>query len=315
MKKISILIPTFNEESNVVPISEAIIQQMEKMPEYDYELVYIDNDSTDSTRKLIRELCDSNPKIKAIFNAKNYGQFNSPYYGIMQCTGDCVIEMAADFQDPVELIPRYVEEWENGYKIVLAKKVSSKESRVVYNLRELFYRFMRKYSSVDYLEQVTGSGLYDREFIKVMESIDDSRPVLRAIVAEDGYKIKTIDFEQPKRKGGKSSNNIFSYYDAAVQNITAYTKVGIRLILLVGTFLSIISFVTFVIVLTYKLINWNSYQAYPLLMYILLGLGISINMVFMGIVGEYVMDTNIRMRKRPLVIESERINFDTPKQQ
>lgn len=310
MKKISVLVPTYNEESNVVLISEAIIDQLEKIPNYDYELVFIDNDSTDSTRELIRKLCSSNSKIKAIFNAKNYGQFNSPYYGMMQCTGDCVILMVADFQDPVDLIPRYIQEWENGYKIVLSKKTSSRENRIVYGLRQFYYNFMKKHSTIDYLEQVTGTGLYDRDFIKVMGSIEDSRPVLRAIVAEDGYKIKTIEYDQQKRKSGKSSNNFLSYYDAAVQNLTAYTKIGIRLIMIVGLLLTAVSLVTFVVVLTYKLINWNTFQGYPLLMYILLGLGISMNMLFMGIVGEYVMDTNIRMRKKPLVIESERINFD-----
>jgi len=309
VKKISVLIPTYNEELNVVPISEAVLKQLEDLKNYDYELVFIDNNSSDSTRELIRKICSENEKVKAIFNAKNYGQFNSPYYGIMQCTGDCVIEMVADFQDPVDLIPRYIEEWEKGHKIVMAKKTTSKESRIVYHMRGLFYSFMKKYSSIDYMEQVTGSGLYDREFVEVMKTIDDSRPVLRAIVAEIGYDVKIIEYEQPKRKRGKSSNNIASYYDAAIQNITAYTKIGIRFILIAALFLLFVDIVASVTIVVYKLLNWETFQAYPLLMYLLIIMGILFNTVFTGFIGEYIMDINIRMRKRPLVVESERINF------
>ncbi len=309
MKKISVLIPTYNEELNVVPITEAVLEQLNRLENYDYELVFIDNNSTDSTRDLLRKICSENNKVKAIFNAKNYGQFNSPYYGIMQCTGDCVIEMVADFQDPVELIPRYIEEWEKGYKIVLAKKTASKESRIVYHLRGMFYNFMKKHSSIDYMEQVTGSGLYDREFIEVMKTIDDTRPVLRAIVAEVGYNVKVIEYEQPKRKRGKSSNNIASYYDAAIQNITAYTKIGIRFTLIAALVLLFIDAVAATSIVIYKLFNWDTFQAYPLLMYLLIIMGILFNMVFTGFIGEYIIDINIRMRKRPLVVESERINF------
>ena len=167
MKTISFLIPTYNEEGNIQPLSEAIIKEMEKLGEnYDYEMVFIDNDSKDNTRPILRQMCAANPKIKAIFNARNFGQFNSPYYGMLQTTGDCTITLVADFQDPVELIPEFIKEWENGYKIVLGQKTSSKESRIVYALRNMFYKFMEKFSTIDYLKQVTGSGLYDRSFIE-----------------------------------------------------------------------------------------------------------------------------------------------------
>ena len=168
MKKISVLIPCYNEEENVVPISEAVIKTLTKdLPEYDYELVFIDNDSQDRTRSLIRQLCNENPKIKAIFNARNFGQFNSPYYGMLQITGDCVIEMVADFQDPVELIPQYVHEWEKGYKIVIGIKTSSKENRLMYWLRGCYYKMMKKLSDVEQIEQFTGSGLYDLSLIHI----------------------------------------------------------------------------------------------------------------------------------------------------
>ena len=224
MKKISVLIPCYNEEENVVPISEAVIKTLQKdLPEYDYELVFIDNDSQDHTRSLIRQLCDENPKIKAIFNARNFGQFNSPYYGMLQITGDCVIEMVADFQDPVELIPQYVHEWEKGYKIVIGIKTSSKENRLMYWLRGCYYMMMKKLSDVEQIEQFTGSGLYDRDFIEVLRNLDDPTPFLRGIVAELGFKIKQIPYEQPKRRAGETKNHFYQLYDAAMLSITSYT--------------------------------------------------------------------------------------------
>ena len=201
MKKISILIPCYNEEENVGPISEAVVETLERdLPEYDYELVFIDNDSTDQTRPILRKICSENPRIKAIFNVKNFGQFNSPYYGILQVTGDCVISMVADFQDPVELIPKYVHEWENGYKIVIGIKTSSKENPIMYWLRSCYYKLIRKLSDVEQIEHFTGSGLYDRQFIEVLRNLNDPTPFLRGIVAELGFKRKEIPYEQPKRR-------------------------------------------------------------------------------------------------------------------
>ena len=204
MKKISVLIPCYNEEENVVPISEAVIGIITKeLPQYDYELVFIDNDSTDKTRELLRMLCAKNPKIKAIFNARNFGQFNSPYYGILQVTGDCVISMVADFQDPVELIPKYVHEWENGYKIVIGIKTSSKENPVMYWLRSCYYKLIRKLSDVEQIEHFTGSGLYDRQFIEVLRNLNDPTPFLRGIVAELGFQRKEISVRAAEAPRGK----------------------------------------------------------------------------------------------------------------
>ncbi|WP_400249970.1 glycosyltransferase family 2 protein [Methanomethylophilus alvi] len=310
MKTISVLVPTYNEEENVCPLSKAIIGQMESLKEYDYELIFIDNDSHDSTREKIRELCSENTKIKAIFNAKNFGQFNSPYYGILQANGDCVIAMCADFQDPVELIPQYVKAWEEGYKIVLGQKISSKESKMVYRFRQAYYRFMKKHSEIDFLEQVTGSGLYDREFIEVMRKIDDSEPFLRGVVAEMGYNIKLIPYEQPKRRAGKSSNNIFKYYDGAVQSITAYTKIGVRAAVVAGSIFTTLSVISIIATVAYKLLNWDSFSISEYWIQLAILLGTSLQILFIGIVGEYVLDINKHVRKRPLVVESERINFN-----
>lgn len=230
MKKISVLIPCYNEEENVVPMSEAVADIFAKeLPEYDYELVFIDNDSKDATRPLLRDICKKNPHVKAIFNAKNFGQFNSPYYGILQTTGDCTISMCCDFQDPVELIPKYVREWEKGYKIVIGIKTSSKENKMMYHLRSLYYKMIKKFSDVEQIEHFTGSGLYDKDFVQVLRDLKDPTPFLRGIVAELGYERKEIPYEQPQRRAGKTHNNFFTLFDAAMLSITSYTKIGLRL--------------------------------------------------------------------------------------
>ena len=189
MKKVSVMIPCFNEEENVVPMSEAVVSLFEtELTQYDYELLFIDNNSTDNTRVLLREICAKNPRIKAIFNAKNFGQFNSPYHGMCQTTGDCTITMCCDFQDPIDLIPQFIKEWEQGYKIVCAIKTTSKESKIWRFLRTCYYKIIRKMSDVDQIEHFTGTGLYDKSFIEVLKKLDDPTPFLRGIVAELGYK-------------------------------------------------------------------------------------------------------------------------------
>lgn len=310
MKTISILIPCYNEEENVEPISQAVIDILDReLPQYDYELVFIDNDSQDNTRPILRRLCRDNPKIKAIFNARNFGQFNSPYHGLLQVTGDCVIAMVADFQDPVDLIPQYVKAWEEGYKIVIGIKTSSKENPVMYWLRSCYYKMIRKLSEVDQIEHFTGSGLYDREFIEVLRRLDDPTPFLRGIVAELGYKRKEIPYEQPKRRAGKTHNNFYRLYDAAMLSITSYTKAGLRLATLLGAVSCVMSLVVAFVYLIMKLIWWDRFPAgmAPMLLGMLF-LG-SVQIFFIGMVGEYVLSINQRVMKRPLVIEEERLNF------
>lgn len=310
MKKISVLIPCYNEEENVGPISQAVVETLERdLPQYDYELVFIDNDSQDNTRPILRRLCLENPKIKAIFNAKNFGQFNSPYYGMLQVTGDCVIEMVADFQDPVELIPQYVKAWEEGYKIVIGIKTSSRESKLMYWLRSCYYKTIKKLSDVEQIEHFTGSGLYDRDFIEVLRSLDDPTPFLRGIVAELGFKRKEIPYEQPQRRAGKTHNNFYRLYDAAMLSITSYTKVGLRLATFVGAFSAMMSMIVALVYLVMKLIWWDRFPAGMAPMLIgMLFLG-SVQIFFVGLLGEYVLSINQRVMRRPLVVEEERLNF------
>lgn len=310
MKKISVMIPCFNEQENVREIAKAVADILEnELPQYDYELLFIDNCSTDKTRVYLRELCKQNPKIKAIFNARNFGQFNSPYYGMCQTTGDCTITMCCDFQDPVEMIPKFIEEWENGYKIVSAIKSSSKENGFIYFLRTVYYKMIRKMSSVEMIEHFTGFGLYDKSFIEILRDLHDPIPFIRGIVAEFGYKRKEIEYEQPKRRAGKTHNNWYSLYDAAMLSITSYTKVGLRLATFGGFLGAIISFIIAAIYFVLKLIYWDSMPAgmTPFILGVF-GLG-SIQLFFIGLLSEYVMNINTRIMNRPLVIEEERINF------
>lgn len=311
MKKVSILIPCFNEEDNVVPMSQAIVELFHTtLQNYDYELVFIDNDSKDKTRELLRMICKENQKIKAIFNAKNFGQFNSPYYGMLQTTGDCTIAMVCDFQDPVDLIPEYIKEWENGYKIVIGIKTSSRENPFMYGLRSLYYKVIKKFSDVEQIEHFTGSGLYDKAFIDVLRELKDPTPFLRGIVAELGYKRKEIPYEQPKRRAGKSSNNFYRLYDAAMLSFTSYTKIGLRISTFLGFGIAAVSFVIALVYLVLKLFWWEEFVAgtAPILIGMFF-LG-AIQLIFLGLIGEYILSINARVMNRPLVIEEERINFE-----
>ena len=310
MKKISILIPCYNEEENVVPIANAIVEEMGKnLANYDYEIIFIDNDSKDNTRPLLREICKRNPKIKAIFNAKNFGQFNSPYYGMLQTTGDCTIMMCCDFQDPIEMIPQIVAEWEKGAKIVSCIKTASKENLIMRSLRSCYYKMIKKMSSFEQIEHFTGFGLYDRSFLEVLRNLKDSTPFLRGIVAELGFKRVSIEYTQAKRRAGKTHNNFFTLFDAAMLSFTSYTKVGLHLVTFAGMILSTLSFFAALVYLVLKLVYWDRFSAGFAPMIIGLFFLNAIELLFIGFVGEYVMSINTRIMNRPLVIEEERINF------
>lgn len=311
MKKVSIMIPCYNEEENVVPMSEAIDNLFRtQLQQYDYELLFIDNASKDNTKSLLREICKNNKNVKVIFNARNFGQFNSPFYGMLQTTGDCTITMVCDFQDPIELIPQYLEEWENGYKIVIGIKTSSKESKLMYKLRSLYYKTIKKFSDIEQIEHFTGSGLYDRSFINVLRELKDPTPFMRGIVAELGFERKEIPYEQPQRRAGKTHNNWYTLYDAAMLSFTSYTKIGLRLATFLGLIIGGCSFIVAIVYLILKLVNWSSFSAgmAPVVigMFFLGG----VQLCFLGFIGEYILSMNKRIMNRPLVVEEERINFD-----
>lgn len=311
MKTISIVVPCYNEEENVRAMADALREMFKSdLPQYRYEILFIDNDSKDRTREIIRSLCAEDKNIKGIFNAKNFGQFNSPYYGMLQATGDAIVLVAADFQDPVEMVPKYVKEWENGYRIVVGIKNSSQENKLMYWLRGCYYKLIKKLSDVEQIEQFTGFGLYDKKFVNVLRELDDPTPFLRGIVAELGFKRKEIPYEQPKRRAGKTSNNFYRLYDAAMLSITSYTKVGLRLATLIGMTFGCISLVVAVVYLILKLMFWDNFPAGMAPLLIITCLLGSMQLFFIGLLGEYIMSINDRVKKRPLVVEDERLNFN-----
>lgn len=308
---ISVMIPCYNEEENARPIYEAVRDELKSScPNYDYEILFIDNKSQDRTREIIEEICAEDKHVRAIFNCKNFGQFNSPYYGITQTSGDCTITICADFQDPVEMIPRFVAEWEKGYKIVIGRKTSSRESRLMYFLRDCYYKMIRKMSNVEMIEQFTGFGLYDRSFVDTLRNLKDPTPFIRGIVAELGPERKEIEYEQPKRRAGKTHNNFMTLYDAAMLSFTSYTKAGMRLATFLGFFMAGMSVLVAFGFLVAKLCLWNRFVAgYAPIIITLFFLG-GVQLAFLGFLGEYVMGMNTRLMNRPLVVEEKRINFD-----
>lgn len=310
-KTVSVMIPCYNEEENARPIYEAVRKELtEKLPEYNYEILFIDNKSTDNTRAIIREICNEDRRVKAIFNTKNFGQFNSPYYGLINTTGDCTVTICADFQDPVELISVFVREWEKGYKIVIGKKTKSKENKLMYFLRGCYYKLIRKMSSVEMIEQFTGFGLYDKSFVKTLRDLKDPTPFIRGIVAELGPERKEIEYEQPQRRAGKTHNNWYSLFDAAMLSFTSYTKVGMRLAEFFGFFTAFISFIIGLVYLIAKLVNWYGFVAgYAPMMIAIFFIG-GVQLAFLGFIGEYILSMNARIMNRPLVVEELRINFD-----
>ncbi|MCL2507942.1 MAG: glycosyltransferase family 2 protein [Oscillospiraceae bacterium] len=311
MKKISILVPCFNEEENVRPMCEALTAMaFGQLSGYDYEIIFIDNHSSDRTRRIIEELCAADKRVKAIFNCKNFGQFNSPYYGMLQATGDCVVLICADFQDPVDMIPRFVGQWEQGYKIVCGVKASSRESRPMRLMRTCYYKLIKRLSSTEQIEHFTGFGLYDRSFIEVLRQLDDPTPFLRGIVAEFGPSRKEIPYEQAKRRAGKTHNSFYTLYDAAMLSFTSYTKVGLRAATFSGLIIALISVVIGLVYFVLKLIYWDSFpmgMAPVLIGMFFLG---AVQLFFIGFLGEYILNINTRVMKRPLVIEEKRINFE-----
>ncbi len=313
MKTISIMIPCYNEIENVEAMADAVREMLKKdLSNYDYEILFIDNASTDGTREKLEEICAKDKKVRAIFNVTNFGQFNSPFHGLCQTAGDCTVSLCCDFQDPVELVPQLVAEWEKGHRVVSCIKTKSRENPLVYLFRSIYYKMIKNMSDVKMIEHFTGFGLYDRSFIKLLRELDDPIPFLRGIVAEygGGFNMIEVSYTQPKRRAGKTHNNFYSLYDAAMLSFTSYTKVGLRLATFLGFFTSAVSFVVAIVYLILKLIHWDSMSMgmAPVMIGVFLLGGIQI--FFIGLIGEYILNINTRVIHRPVVVEERRINFD-----
>ncbi len=309
MKTISVVVPTYNEEENIPLIYQRIVALFSsELKEYCYEIIYIDNYSTDSSREVIEELCNRDKNVTAIFNARNFGFNRSTYYGLLQGIGDCTILIFADMQDPPEVIVDFVHAWEEGYKIVIGKKRKSKENRLIYLCRTIYYKLIKSITDIDHIEQFTGFGLYDKDFINVLKQLDDSLPYFRGIVAELGYNRKEILYDQDVRKYGKTSFNFLKLYDVAMLGITSYSKVILRLATISGFIMAGISFLIGCSTIIIKLIYWDKFQAGLAGMSVGLFFIGSILLFFIGFQGEYILNINTRVMKRPLVVEEKRLN-------
>ena len=306
--KISIVTPTFNEIENINKLYVDIKNEIKKI-NCEYEHIIIDNSSTDGTIEKIKDLASKDKNLKLIINSKNYGHIRSPFYGLLQSNGDATILMASDFQDPVELIPKYIDEWKKGNKIILGEKTSSDENFLKYSFRKLFYNFLNKISDFDLTKNTTGSGIFDISIIEKLKKIQDPYPYFRGLVSELGEEIKTIKFNQPERKFGKTKNNISTLYDIGILGVVKHSRKPLRFMVLVGFLSSIFSLLVALFYLIYKLLFWNSF--YLGLAPIIIGIFVvsSIQITLLGLVGEYIGIILIHQRNMPLVIEKERINF------
>jgi glycosyltransferase involved in cell wall biosynthesis len=308
MNKISIVTPTYNEEGNIEKLCLDIKQEMKKI-NLDYEHIVIDNSSTDKTIEILRKICRNDKNVKVIINSRNFGHIRSPYYGLLQSSGDACILMASDFQDPVDMIPKYLEEWKKGSKIVLGKKIKSEENSFIFFIRNFFYKFLNKISETNLTENTTGSGIFDKSIINQLKKINDPYPYLRGLINEIGEKINLVEFNQPNRNSGKTKNNFFTLYDIGMLGVIKHSRAPIRFVTFLGFLLSFFSILTAIVYFVYKLFFWNSFELgiAPLIIGIF-GFA-SIQILLLGIIGEYVGILLIHQRNMPLVIEKERINF------
>ena len=308
-KKISIVTPTFNEEHNIKELCLNISNKMKEL-NYDYEHIVIDNSSTDKTILILEELAATNKKLKVIINSRNFGHIRSPIYGLLQASGDAMILMSSDFQDPVELISKYIEEWEKGHLVVMGQKTTSDENKFKHNFKKLFYKFINLISEIPLLMDTTGAGLYDKKIIEELRKTKDPYPYFRGLVSEITNDVKLIPFHQPKRNKGKTKNNYYTLYDLGIVGIIKHSKIPLRIITFIGLTASFLSFVISIIFLFRKIFNWDSFDVGVAPLIIGLFMLASIQIFLLGFIGEYVMNILQQTRNLPLVVEKKRINFD-----
>lgn len=310
-KTICVGLPCYNEEDNIEPLYLALVKEFnENLPEYNYLLQFIDNCSTDGTRKIIEKICREDKCARAIFNAKNYGPDRSASHNLCQMEGDCAILMATDFQTPVNMISRFVHEWENGALIVAGIKKHSKENPIMFAIRGLYYKILNKFSFIEQIEQFTGFGLYDKVFLDFFKTFDDPFINLRGLVAEYGYKIKYIEFVQSRRRSGKSKNNFWYLYDLAMYNFVTYTIMGVRIATFLGILGTGISSAAAIFCLIYKALHWSTFSVGTILIIIGMFFIGAVQLTFLGFLGEYVLSINSKLNKKPRVMEEKRINFN-----
>jgi len=311
MNFISIVTGCYNEEANVGELYERVTRVFhDELPEYAYEFIFIDNNSTDKTVEILREICRQDQRVKVIVNNRNFGHVRSGYHALLQARGKAIVAMASDLEDPPELIPQFLRKWEEGYQIVLAQKRTSAESALFFMIRRCYYRIVSALSETDLVKDVTGFGVYDRQVIDDIRKIGDPYPYFRGLICELGYSRYLIPFDKPVRKRGITKNNFYTLYDLAMLGITNHSKVPLRLATFGGLGIGLMSFLVAFGYLVYKLLYWNNFQVgtAPLVVGMFF-LG-AVQLFFVGILGEYIGSIHTQVLKRPPVIERERINFD-----
>ncbi|TSC85048.1 MAG: glycosyl transferase family 2 protein [Parcubacteria group bacterium Gr01-1014_13] len=308
-KLISVVTPCYNEELNVEELYSQVKAVFADLPQYRYEHIFIDNASTDSTVAVLKKLATVDYNVKIIVNIKNFGHIRSPYYGLQQAHGDAVVLMASDLQDPPATIKEFLQKWEEGSSIVVGVKNKSEENAIMFAIRKVYYNLIKKISDVEQIKNFTGFGLYDQKFIAVLRTLKDPYPYFRGLITELGFNRAEVSYFQPARKRGKTSNNFYSLYDLAMLGFVNHSKIPLRLASFIGFGMSVISFIVGIVYLIYKLLFWDRFEAGLAPLSIGIFFFSSIQLFFIGILGEYIGAIYTQVRERPLVIERERVNF------
>ena len=309
MKLISVVTGCFNEEENIGEFISRVTEVFKNLPQYDYEIIVIDNASTDRTALLLREIAAKEARLKVILNSRNFGHVRSPYHALLQAKGDAAVCLASDLQDPPELIPQFIEKWEEGFKAVAGVKEQSEESPVFFLVRRCYYWLVRRLSNMELIDNFTGSGMYDRDVIDYCRKLDDPYPYFRGLISEIGFPVARVPFKQPVRTRGFTKNNLFTLYDLAMLGFTSHSKVPLRLATMTGFAMAVVSFLVALGYLVYKLLFWERFSIGIAPVVIGLFLFSSVQLFFIGILGEYIGAIHTQVLKRPLVVEKERINF------
>lgn len=306
---LSIVCPCFNEEGNIYPLYDRISKVLQNIQQYNFEIIFIDNSSSDKTVEKLRELANNDLRVKVIINARNFGHNRSPFWALLQSSGAATVIIAADLQDPPEFILQLISEWEKGWKVVMAQKPVSKTGALMHTLRKLYYWSLNKMSSVKMIENANGFGIYDKKVIGYMTEMNDPNPYIRGMVCEIGFPIKSIDYIQDNRHSGKSKNDLYALYDQAMLGFVSYSIIPLRISSAIGFILSGVSFVMAIIYIGLKIADWEKFSAgiAPIIVGGLFMFGLVF--IFLGLIGEYIASIQLFVKKRPMVVEQERINF------
>ena len=310
MKLISVVTPCYNEEENVENTYKEVKKVFERLGGYAYEHIFIDNASKDRTVSILKDLARQDKNVKVIVNTRNFGHMRSPYHALLQARGDAAITLVADLQDPPSLIPEFIRKWEEGFKIVVGIKAQSEETPLMFAIRKMYYNVVTRLSEIELIKNFTGFGLYDREVIAVLREMKDPYPYFRGLIADIGFEMARIEYIQPVRRRGITKNNFYTLYDTAMLGITNHSKIPLRLAAMLGFSMSLFSLLTAVVYLIYKLVFWQSFSVGIAPVVIGLFFFASVQLFFLGIIGEYIGSIHTQVLRRPLVIEKERINFE-----